>query len=181
MLNFLPVFFRLTEQHKSTTTESTMSGARTSGGLMCSHGSQLDCAIPRPPAVRRALPDCIRKKIKGSKREPAAADNQGPERLANTDVVYQAGAGSVVPRGDADGEYRAGSQRNFLKRGTGKPMSERASRLAQMSHGAGVSRGVYQTEGTRRVSATKQEAKRRSRLASSGAMMMGSNRPEFSC
>lgn len=57
--------------------------------------------------------------------------------------MYQAGAGVLKPRASDDGSYRAGSQKNFLKRRSGKPMSERASRLAQMQHGEGYSRGQF--------------------------------------
>jgi hypothetical protein len=78
--------------------------------------------------------------------------NKFGERLAvddeGSDHVYRAGAGVLQPR-DANSEYRAGSQKNFLKRRSGKPMSERASRLAQLKHGEGYSRGQVQTEKTK--------------------------------
>ena len=158
---------------------------------MCSHGSDLDTRIPRPAASKRALPDCIRRKIKGRKEEPSV-DDIGPARLQDPETFYQAGAGVLKPRGVEDGGYRAGCQRNFLKRGTGKPMSERASRLAQMRNGDGVSRGVYNTEST---SATynhqakwkpgNQKPRQRSKMAGAGAMMMSTSAsnslPNFTC
>ena len=112
--------------------------ARTASGLMHSHNSDLDLRIPRAKAPKRALPDCLRKKIRRS-----SADATNDE---NSDALYKAGAGVLAPRGAEGGEYRAGSQRNFLKRGSGKPMSERASRLAQLQNGPGYSRGAKPTQ-----------------------------------
>ena len=44
---------------------------------------------------------------------------------------YAAGAGVLKQRESSDGKYAAGCQKNFLKRGSGKAMSSRASKLAQ--------------------------------------------------
>ena len=104
---------------------------------MHSHNSDLDLRIPRAKAPKRALPDCLRKKLR---RSSADANDE------NSDHLYKAGAGVLAPRGTKGGEYRAGSQRNFLKRGSGKPMSERASRLAQLQNGPGYSRGAKPTQ-----------------------------------
>jgi hypothetical protein len=87
-----------------------------SSGLRCSHNSELDTKIPRAKLPKRALPDCLRKKLKGVKVEDCPN---------NDDVdVYKAGSGVLAPVGSApDG--------TFLKRGSGVPMSLRASALAQ--------------------------------------------------
>mmetsp|Transcript_28579 Transcript_28579/g.51794 ORF Transcript_28579/g.51794 Transcript_28579/m.51794 type:complete len:215 (-) Transcript_28579:212-856(-) len=89
----------------------------TVSGLRCSHGSDLDTRIPRPKMPKRALPDSVRRKIKGSK------ENCAPSSEHDNDV-YKAGAGVLAPVGSAaDG--------SFLKRGSGVPASVRASALAQ--------------------------------------------------
>ena len=123
-------------------------GARTTSGLVHSHNSDLDLRIPRPKQPKRALPDCLRRKSRKEATVEAAAAVDA-DRENNDGSIYQAGAGVLAPRGAEGGEYRAGSQRNFLKRGTGGGhgyMSERASRLKQMQNGPGVSRGVYLCE-----------------------------------
>mmetsp|Transcript_23406 Transcript_23406/g.30454 ORF Transcript_23406/g.30454 Transcript_23406/m.30454 type:complete len:456 (-) Transcript_23406:726-2093(-) len=87
-----------------------------SSGLRCSHNSELDTKIPRAKLPKRALPDCLRKKLKGVKVDDTNDDD--------SNNVYQAGSGVLAPVGSApDG--------TFLKRGTGVPMSHRASALAQ--------------------------------------------------
>ena len=123
-------------------------GARTASGLVHSHNSDLDMRIPRPKQPKRALPDCLRRKAprRKSQVEEGGSASIGAE---NEPSIYSAGAGVLDPRGAKGGEYRAGSQRNFLKRGTGGGhgyMSERASRLKQLQNGPGVSRGVYTCE-----------------------------------
>ena len=40
-----------------------MSGARTAGGLICSHGSDLDTRIPRAKMPKSALPQSLRIKL----------------------------------------------------------------------------------------------------------------------
>lgn len=88
-----------------------------SSGLRCSHNSELDTKIPRAKLPKRALPDCLRKKLKGVKVEET-------NDSANDVNVYAAGSGVLAPVGSApDG--------TFLKRGSGIPMSLRASALAQ--------------------------------------------------
>lgn len=87
------------------------------GGLRASHGSDLDMRIPRAKLPKRALPDSLRRKIKGVSPNdicPAESD----------DHMYKAGNGVLAAAGSApDGK--------FLKRGSGVPMSHRASALAQ--------------------------------------------------
>jgi hypothetical protein len=97
-----------------------------SSGLRCSHNSELDTKIPRAKLPKRALPDCLRKKLKGVKIE----ENN------NDDVdVYKAGSGVLAPVGSApDG--------TFLKRGSGVPMSIRASALAQQRGDAANARAT---------------------------------------
>lgn len=101
-----------------------MAGRRTAGGLVCSHGSDLDMRIPRAKVPSSALPPEVRaamglKPRKERKRSKGAAP-------------YKAGAGVLVPRSSQDGNYAAGCQKNFLRRGSGKAMSSRASRKAQL-------------------------------------------------
>ena len=107
-----------------------MSGSRSSTGLVCGHGSDLDMRIPRAKIPSSALPPEIRAKM-GLKprREVRAKARSG----ANP---YSAGGGVVKPRASSDGKYSAGCQKNFLKRGSGRAMSSRASKLAQDKMGA---------------------------------------------
>ena len=125
-------------------------GARTASGLMHSHNSDLDTRIARPKQPKRALPDCLRRKALRRKSLAVEGDSAGMSNAENNEpCIYSAGAGVLDPRGAKGGDYRAGSQRNFLKRGTGGGhgyMSERASRLKQLQNGPGVSRGVYTCE-----------------------------------
>lgn len=95
-------------------------------GLQCSWGSDLDMKIPRQKAPPRALPDCIRKKLVGVKAEPSGGDD-------GSVAVYQAGGGVLQPRESSNGEYRAGCQKNFLRRHTGVAMSERTSGYARQN------------------------------------------------
>ena len=107
-----------------------MSGSRSSTGLVCGHGSDLDMRIPRAKIPSSALPPEIRAKM-GLKprREVRAKARSG----ANP---YSAGACVLKPRESSDGKYSAGCQKNFLKRGSGRAMSSRASKLAQDKMGA---------------------------------------------
>jgi hypothetical protein len=137
---------------------------QTKSGLVNSCGSDLDFRIPRPKPAKRALPDCLRKK-KGPICEEGTSDD-----------FYKPGAGVLAPRGAEDGEYRAGSQRNFLKRRSGKPMSERASRLAQMKHGEGYSRGQFLTEkATAATAKERKDAVRARARQRQGAMVIAPN------
>jgi hypothetical protein len=68
-------------------------------------------SIPRPKPPKRALPHSLR----CNKYNTTGA----------SDHFYQPGAGVLQPKGLNDGVYRAGSQRNFLKRRSGKQLSER--------------------------------------------------------
>ena len=47
-----------------------MSGARTAGGLICSHGSDLDTRIPRAKMPKSALPQSLRIKLGFEKKNP---------------------------------------------------------------------------------------------------------------
>ena len=77
--------------------------------------------IRRPAAPKRALPDSLRHCSSGD---------------GSSDHFYKPGAGTLAPTGLVDGKYRAGSQRNFLKRNTGKPMSQRSSAQSIVVKGA---------------------------------------------
>ncbi len=100
--------------------------ARTAGGLVCSHGSDLDTRIPRAKVPSSALPPEIRAKMGLKPRRQLRRKSRGGAD------PYAAGAGVLQPRASTDGKYRAGCQRNFLRRGSGKAMSARASRKAQL-------------------------------------------------
>ena len=108
-----------------------MSGARTSSGLICSHGSDLDTRIPRAKIPSTALPPDVRRKLGFKRATPQRRKSIG----ANP---YKAGANVLQPREAADGEYAAGSQKHFLKRGTGvRRRNQRASAI----QGAAARRG----------------------------------------
>ena len=108
-----------------------MSGTRSKSGLVCSHGSELDTIIPRPPMPKRALPPDIRRKLVMNLSENRPNNNVISEDEVSDAVIWKAGAGVLAPVGSApDG--------SFLKRGSGVPMSERASALAQMKGLAGM-------------------------------------------
>lgn len=107
-----------------------MSGSRSSTGLVCGHGSDLDMRIPRAKIPSSALPPEIRAKMGLKPRREVRA------RARSGANPYSAGAGVVKPRESSDGNYSAGCQKNFLKRGSGRAMSSRASKLAQDKMGA---------------------------------------------
>jgi hypothetical protein len=98
-----------------------MSGARSATGLICSAGSGLDFRIPRAKLPSRALPDDVRRKLKLPPRK-----GQGKTKVrrdatpAVESDVYSAGSGVLKPRESSNGEYAAGCQKNFLRRGTGR-------------------------------------------------------------
>jgi len=95
-----------------------------SSGLQCSWGSTLDERIPRAKMPKSALPPDVRAKL-GFKRKVKGDENGG-------DSYWKPGFGNnEVVRGKSD-TYHAGNQRKFLKRGSGKAMSARASRAAQL-------------------------------------------------
>ena len=107
-----------------------MSGSRSSTGLVCGHGSDLDMRIPRAKCPKSALPDSVRRSMGLKPR----ADRKRDQRLgkANLPTAHDnAGAGVLKPRESKDGKYAAGCQKNFLRRGSGQAMSSRASKLAQ--------------------------------------------------
>lgn len=82
-------------------------------GLVCSHGSKLDEAIPRPKLPKTALPPELRKKM-GLK----------PRTEDDSSDIYKAGSGVLNAAGSArDGKY--------LKKGSGVPASVRTSGLSQ--------------------------------------------------
>lgn len=93
-----------------------MSGKRTHSGLTCSHGSELDTKIPRPKMPKTALPPDIRKKLGFSKRII------GDENID----IWKAGSGVLTKVG-------SGRDGNYLKKGSGEPMSIRTSRKAQLT------------------------------------------------
>ena len=106
-----------------------MSGARTAGGLVCSHGSDLDMRIPRAKVPKSALPQSLRRKLGFEKKRPLG--KQRASRYSEETNPYAAGANVLKPRESQDGKYAAGCQKNFLRRGSGVAMSYRASRKAQ--------------------------------------------------
>jgi hypothetical protein len=111
---------------------------------------------------KRALPDCLRKNKKDRSKD------DGPD-------LYKPGAGVLAPREATDGVYAAGSQKHFLKRRSGKPMSERASRLAQMQAGPGYSRGQKQTAKAKAVAID--NAKKKARQPHGGGRIVSNSRP----
>ena len=106
-----------------------MSGARSSSGLICSHGSDLDMRIPRAKVPKSALPQSLRRKLGFEKKRPLG--QQKHSRYSEQTDPYAAGANVLKPRESQDGNYAAGCQKNFLKRGSGKAMTHRESRKAQ--------------------------------------------------
>ena len=73
-----------------------MAGIRSSGGLMCSHGSDLDSRIPRAKMPSRALPDCLRSKMGFKKGKEQAARRNGHSK-EDADVLYRTpGAGVLI-------------------------------------------------------------------------------------
>ena len=84
----------------------------------------------RAKCPKPALPDSVRRKMglkprKERKRDVRLGRTNQPDAHAN------AGAGVLKARESKDGNYSAGCQKNFLRRGSGKCMSSRASKLAQ--------------------------------------------------
>lgn len=109
-----------------------MAGTRSASGLVCSHGSDLDFHIPRPKMPKTALPPELRRKLKLAPREDSrreesygvGIDEQQRRGSSDGTGIYTAGSGVLK----AVGSGRDGS---FLKRGSGVPMSQRASRMGQ--------------------------------------------------
>ena len=91
--------------------------ARTAGGLVCSHGSDLDMRIPRAKMPSSALPPEVRAKMGLKPRKP--------RRRSKGAQPYAAGAGVLKPRESHDGNYAAGCQKNFLRRGSGHSFSSK--------------------------------------------------------
>ena len=116
-----------------------MAGTRSSSGLIASCGSDLDTRIPRKKMPSRALPDSVRSKLRMSSDGPLQDKKPKQANSQHDDNEYWAANKNVfrVPKQNMKnpdrGQYRAGSQKHFLKRGSGQPMSSRASRLAQMN------------------------------------------------
>jgi hypothetical protein len=96
--------------------KTRMSGARSSTGLICSHGSHMDEKIPRPKMPKTALPPELRRKLGF---QPRAQDE-------NTDI-YKAGSGVLKPKG-------SGNDGSYLKMKSSIPMSQRTSGLAKMQN-----------------------------------------------
>ena len=83
---------------------------------MCSHGSELDARIPRPKMPKTALPPELRRSM-GLK--PRRQDEE------NDKEIWTPGSGVLKKVG-------SGRDGSFLKRGSGVPMSQRASKYAQI-------------------------------------------------
>ena len=98
-----------------------MSGARTAGGLVCSHGADVDTRIPRAKIPKSALPQSLRIKLGFEKRNPRS--KQTRSRYSDETNPYAPGANVLKPRESADGKYKAGCQKNFLRRGSGSNFS----------------------------------------------------------
>ena len=98
-----------------------MSGARTAGGLICSHGSDLDTRIPRAKMPKSALPQSLRIKLGFEKKNPRS--KQMNSRYSDFVNPYAPGANVLKPRESSDGRYKAGCQKNFLRRGSGSSFS----------------------------------------------------------
>eukprot|EP00621_Florenciella_sp_RCC1693_P000607 CAMPEP_0182554324 /NCGR_PEP_ID=MMETSP1323-20130603/49930_1 /TAXON_ID=236787 /ORGANISM="Florenciella parvula, Strain RCC1693" /LENGTH=240 /DNA_ID=CAMNT_0024766049 /DNA_START=57 /DNA_END=779 /DNA_ORIENTATION=+ len=94
--------------------------AKSSSGLVCSHGSDLDTKIARPKQPKTALPPELRAKMGLKPRR----DGERGRGDGSHETMYSAGAGVLKPVG-------SGADGSFLKRGSGVPMSERTSGLAR--------------------------------------------------
>jgi hypothetical protein len=108
-----------------------MSGARTASGLVCSHGSSLDTRIPRAKMPKSALPQSLRIKLGFEKRNPRS--KQTRSRYSDETNPYAPGANVLKPRESADGKYKAGCQKNFLRRGSGSNFSGLAAQKQKQS------------------------------------------------
>ena len=97
-----------------------MAGTRSRSGLMCSVGSDLDCRIPRAKVPASALPPELRRKLGFDKLRPLKIR----QKHAGA-APYNAGSNVLQPRESANGEYKAGCQKNFLRRGSGHSVSAR--------------------------------------------------------
>ena len=106
-----------------------MGYGQSASGLQCSWGSDLDTRIPRAKLPPSALPPEVRAKLKlgGLKHTGGHADKD----VAG--LAYKPGGGCLEPRASDNGQYKAGCQKNFLRRGSGVPASERCSAAARMA------------------------------------------------
>ena len=100
-----------------------MGYGQSASGLQCSWGSDLDTRIPRAKLPPSALPPEVRAKLKlgGLKHAGGHADKDA------AGLAYKPGGGCLEPRASDNGQYKAGCQKNFLRRGSGVPASERCS------------------------------------------------------
>ena len=124
-----------------------MSGARTAGGLICSHGSDLDTRIPRAKVPKSALPQSLRVKLGFDKKRPLA--KQSRSRYSEDTNPYAPGANVLQPRSSADGKYKAGCQKNFLRRGSGSSFSSLAARKRKNKQTRGPQRRSHENKTTR--------------------------------
>jgi hypothetical protein len=113
-------------------------------GLQCAWGSDLDMRIPRQKLPKCALPPDVRANMKLGTRE-----NRGKQDKAEDGLAYAAGGGVLQPRESANGEYRAGCQK------------QRASRQ-------GCRRSVAAMERCRRSAAARQCGSRSIKIPRSG-------------
>ena len=106
-----------------------MGYGQSASGLQCSWGSDLDTRIPRAKLPPSALPPEVRAKLKlgGLKHTGGHADKD----VAG--LAYKPGGGCLEPRASDNGQYKAGCQKNFLRRGSGVPASERCSAAVRMA------------------------------------------------
>ena len=121
-----------------------MSGARTAGGLICSHGSDLDTRIARQKVPKSALPQSLRVKLGFDKKRPLA--KQSRSRYSEDTNPYTPGANVLQPRSSADGKYKAGCQKNFLRRGSGSSFSSLAARKKKNKQGRGPQRRSHENK-----------------------------------
>lgn len=99
-------------------------------GLVCSHGSKLDEVLPRAKLPKCALPPELRAKLGLDKDRP----------VRETGTYFKSGFGIVEQKGAHTTEYSAGNQRNFLRRGTGVPMSVRMAGTSKPVSASGKAR-----------------------------------------
>jgi len=106
-----------------------MGYGQSASGLQCSWGSDLDTRIPRAKLPPSALPPEVRAKLKlgGLKHAGGHADKDA------AGLAYKPGGGCLEPRASDNGQYKAGCQKNFLRRGSGVPASERCSAAVRMA------------------------------------------------
>ena len=121
-----------------------MTGARTAGGLICSHGSDLDTRIPRAKMPKSALPQSLRIKLGFEKKNPRS--KQMNSRYSDFVNPYAPGANVLKPRESSDGRYKAGCQKNFLRRGSGSSFSSFSAQKKNKKKFRGPQRRSYDSK-----------------------------------